>query len=57
MLRRYQTRAEKQRKEKTLPFGVNVMRSQLLYQLPRGIKVVSDRLNVPPIASSLQIRG
>ena len=46
-----------ERKEKITPFGVNLMRSQVLYwaaQGLRGIKIVLARPIVPPIASSLQ---
>ena len=31
---------EKERKEKTTPFGVNLKRSQVLYQVAQGLKVV-----------------
>jgi len=48
---------EKKRKEKTTPFGVNLMRSPVLYRAAqglRGIEVVLARPIVPPIVSSLQ---
>ncbi len=48
---------EKTRKEKTTPFGVNLMRSPVLYRAAQGLKgieVVSARPIVPPTASSLQ---
>ena len=51
------TLLEKKRTEKTTPFGVKLMRSQVLYRAAqglRGIKVVLARLIVPPVASSLQ---
>ena len=44
-------------KEKTTPFGVNLMRSPVSYQAAqgsRGVKVVVARPIVPPIASRLQ---
>ncbi len=48
---------EKKRKEKTTPFGVNLMRSQVLYRAAQGLKdveVVLARPVVPPVTSSLQ---
>jgi len=45
------------RKEKTTPFGVNSMRSQVLYRAAQGLKdveVVLARPVVPPVSSSLQ---
>ncbi len=45
------------RKEKTTPFGVNLMTSQVLYRAAQGLKdveVVLARPVVPPVASSLQ---
>ncbi len=50
-------RKEKKRKEKTTPFGVNLMRSQVLYRAAQGLKgnkVVLARPVVPLISSSLQ---
>jgi len=45
------------RKEKTTPFGVNLMRSQVLYRAAQGLKdveVVLARPVVPPVSYSLQ---
>jgi len=45
------------RKENTTPFGVNLMRSQVLYRAAQGLKdveVVLARPVVPPVSSSLQ---
>ncbi len=45
------------RKEKTTPFGVNLMRSQVLHRAAQGLKdveVVLARPVVPPVSSSLQ---
>ena len=50
-------RQEEKRKEKTTPFGFNLMRSQVLHQAAQilsGIKVVLARPIVPPITTSLQ---
>ena len=47
----------KKRKEKTTPFGVNLMRSQILYPAAQGLKdveVVLARPVAPPVSSSLQ---
>jgi len=44
-------------KEKTTPFGVNLMRSQVSYPAAQGLKdveVVLARPVVPPVSSSLQ---
>ncbi len=43
--------------EKTTPFGINLMRSQVLYRAAQGLKdveVVLARPVVPPVSSSLQ---
>ncbi len=57
MLSMYQLVLEKKRKEKTTPFGVNLMRSQVLYRAAQGLKdveVVLARPVVPSVSSSLQ---
>ena len=49
----------KKRKEKTVPFGVILLTSPVLYRAAHGLrgnKVVLARPIVPPIASSLQRR-
>ena len=50
-------RLHEKRKEKTTPFGGNLMRSQVLYRAAQGLKdveVVRARPVVPPVSSSLQ---
>ena len=57
MLSMYQLVLEKKRKEKPTPFGVNLMRSQVLYRAAQGLKdveVVLARPVVPSVSSSLQ---
>ncbi len=53
------SRQEKKRKEKTTPFGVNLMRSQVLYRAAQRLRgffyiLTLARPTVPPVASSLR---